>query len=437
MCGIVGVVGKIYKKEEDAFKLMLCLDTVRGPHSTGVVSVGAKEWEYLKVAGTPWELFEMKGFDKLMQVYHTALIGHNRWATVGNVTNDNAHPFAHGDFIGVHNGTLRSTKDLIESDKFETDSEAIYYHMSKEGPEETVKKLDGAFVLAWYNDDIQAVQLVRNKERPLYLCRSKDGFTYFFASEPWILKIALSKCGVDFNEPAAVETETLITIPCENTSYKKEPLLAKIKKVAFKEEIKVITYDYSYPYRNVTHIGDRKRPFVEKKTGDGLRKYLGKVVKFSVHKMMKVNNMDYVSCDLEEDDDTDSEIRVFVKPQSKLARRLLDSTDYFSAKVKKITDDKKAGNYLLVDNRTITEVKGAVLAPVDEAVEDEITGEYEVYNGLMVNADGWYRCTSKGCAWCSQFPKITEAKELVWFGHDQFICSDCKHEPEVMGYISQ
>lgn len=431
MCGIVGVVGKIFKKEEDAFQTLLQLDTVRGPHSTGVVSVTNKSWEYLKVAGTPWELFEMKGWKELMQPFHTALVGHNRWATIGDVTNDNAHPFHHGSFVGVHNGTLRSTKELITPEKFQTDSEAIYHNMSVEGVEETVKKLNGAFTLVWYNDDEEAVQIVRNSERPLYLCRSKDGYTYFFASESWMLRVALSRCGVEFNDPASVETDTLITIPCKNTSYTKEPLLAKVRKVETRVEPPKYHYVYNYKPTNVVPLRGNSRPFVQKGNGDGLRGYLGKVVRFSVHKLCAANNMHYVSCDLEEDVNEDVEVRIYVKPASKLAKRLLESKDYFTAKVKKATLKDEKG-YLLVDSRTLNEV--GVNEPVQG--EEEDGSEYEVFNGKKVSAQGWYALTERGCAWCSDFPRIQDARNIIWFGTDQFICAHCKKEPEVMQYIT-
>ena len=49
-----------------------------------------------------------------------AIIGHNRSATIGNITKDNAHPFRKGDLVGVHNGTIHSLKQSNGS----TDSEA-------------------------------------------------------------------------------------------------------------------------------------------------------------------------------------------------------------------------------------------------------------------------------------------------------------------------
>src|SRR5690348_5835448 len=106
MCGIVLVAGKISKNEEGAFKTLLELDTIRGPHSTGVLSVTHdKIVTVAKSVGTPWDLYDTSSFRSLFSKSHTLLLGHNRYATVGAITKGNAHPFEHDNVVGVHNGT--------------------------------------------------------------------------------------------------------------------------------------------------------------------------------------------------------------------------------------------------------------------------------------------------------------------------------------------
>lgn len=456
MCGIVGCVGKIWKNEEDAFKLMLQFDTTRGPHSTGVLSVRTnhKNWGYLKSVGTPWELMSCKGWAGLINPAHRLLLGHNRWATAGEINNDNAHPFHHGKFVGVHNGTLRGQHRLKDYKKFDVDSENIYYNMDEEGVEETIKKLNGAFALVWYNIEEGVVQMCRNKERPLYLCKSEEGKTYFWASEPWMLKVALGKCGIKHTEPVELEEGKLLTLEVPETLDLSEhaAYLPKIKKV----ELYDATTHYSsnnWSYNTYSNKNDRDGvksnivPFIRPAVGSKqLRAYCGNSVFFSVIGSRSLGNMDYILCEVE--DETSPEIRIFVNQKTKLGRLLLSSNKYFRAKVKGSTAKEKYGNYLTVDHRTIEEVEDTpdvikqleLISQRDESNEGVISEEDKkimlpANNGKMVPLDKWFKATERGCSWCSDFPRVADADALTWFAEDQFLCPSCSKDPSVMQYI--
>lgn len=205
MCGIVGVAGDLSHAGRKAFKMMLMLDTIRGPHSTGVVTVKGTEVHIDKYLGTPWEFFK-KATERFTKGTpdHGAqiLIGHNRYATLGGITEDNAHPFNHGNVYGVHNGTLTYTgqKNVDPDNKFDTDSEALYYQMNEVGLVETYKKLIGAWALVWYNKEQKRVNFIRNKERPLYYAISEDGKMLFWASEDWMIDHACYTHGIKLRE---------------------------------------------------------------------------------------------------------------------------------------------------------------------------------------------------------------------------------------------
>lgn len=196
MCGLVGVVGRIYKKENEAFKDLLRVDVLRGPHSTGIAArPRMQQPKILKKALLPDDLFAMKQATDLFNEYgvNEILMGHNRWATTGAVNHVNAHPFELDKIVGAHNGTLRKQHLLPDHTQFKVDSENIFHSFEKLGVKDTIKLLDGAFALTWFERDENTMHFVRNKERTLYYCFTEDNKTFFYASEPWMLEGVLAR----------------------------------------------------------------------------------------------------------------------------------------------------------------------------------------------------------------------------------------------------
>lgn len=208
MCGIVGMAGSIGIKEEKVFRNLLVFDTVRGEHSTGVAAVHADgDISVSKVVGDPFTLFDSRGFESIMRRPNRVFIGHNRFATTGKVNRKNAHPFEFDNVVGVHNGTLTNKFDIPGTQHLEVDSEAIYHHINKEGVENTIPLLKGAWALVWFDKEKGSVNLIRNKERTLYYSYSKDGKTLFWASEAWMLNVALSRNDIQFETPKLLDVD--------------------------------------------------------------------------------------------------------------------------------------------------------------------------------------------------------------------------------------
>ncbi len=189
MCGLVGVAGKLEFADERLIKQLLVDDYWRGPDSTGLASVRTNNDVHIaKIASHPIDLFDMKHFEKALSGWQSkAFIGHNRSATRGKVSAVNAHPFQFDNIVGAHNGTLstKSHKDLeaAAGQEFNVDSMAIFAAIAKVGIDETVKLLQGAWALTWFDLEVNKLFLLRNDQRPLWYSVSEDFKKVIWASE--------------------------------------------------------------------------------------------------------------------------------------------------------------------------------------------------------------------------------------------------------------
>lgn len=197
-CGLVGIAGKLEYKDEAMMKRLLVFDYFRGPDSTGLASIRNNgDVKIAKGAVGPLDLFDTKKFQETNSGHSSiAFIGHNRLATKGGVNNINAHPFQYGHIVGAHNGTLdQSSWTALEDaigEKHSVDSMAVIHAIEKLGIEETVKLLQGAWALTWYDLEAKTINLLRNDQRPLWMAYSKKFDRLFWASEHKILDLALS-----------------------------------------------------------------------------------------------------------------------------------------------------------------------------------------------------------------------------------------------------
>lgn len=213
MCGIVGVAGKIGIKEDKVMKTLLILDALRGVDSTGIAAVPKNgDVRVVKQLGNPYELFETRGYMPAINRANRAIIGHNRFATQGEVNRKNAHPFEFDTLVGVHNGTLRNKYRLLDSNLFKVDSENLYYHIENEGLDHFLEIVDGAYALVWWDKVNETLNFLRNKERPMWCVKSIDGDTIFWASERWMLEVAIGREDIKIGEYHWMMEDMLYTI---------------------------------------------------------------------------------------------------------------------------------------------------------------------------------------------------------------------------------
>lgn len=199
MCGLVGIAGDCTGSWKDIFQELLLVDTVRGPHSTGAGFVGRQNEEFMldKRLGNPFNLFGQEPFEKAMSLSHPqkVMMGHNRSATIGEKTVDNAHPFKFTNVIGAHNGTLDKwcIKDLTNHNLYGTDSQAIFATIEEKGIDEAIKLMCGAWALVYFDKRDHTLNMIRNGKRPLWYTYSSDRTTLVWASEVEMLEYVLGR----------------------------------------------------------------------------------------------------------------------------------------------------------------------------------------------------------------------------------------------------
>lgn len=221
MCGIVGVISwdgsALAKSHVAVLSDLLYVGALRGTDGTGVFTGnkhGARQ--SLKIGGPPEQLFGCKdwmNFVRFVDHRNTPfIVGHNRWATVGKPTTENAHPFRHGKTTMVHNGTIRGWgKYNEEALKFPVDSEAVCFLIDKYGLEEVMKEITGAWALVYWNEEDKKLRVFRNHERPLHFVEAPNQRLWYFASEARMLQWVLGRGSAQIGEIKAIETNTLLT----------------------------------------------------------------------------------------------------------------------------------------------------------------------------------------------------------------------------------
>lgn len=196
MCGQVGIAGRL-TGHRNLFSSLLLVDHLRGEDGTGVAACKPGKSEVVKAAASAEFMIGTKAYNNV--VYSdtettVALIGHNRFATMGKVIAANSHPFKSRNIVGAHNGTITDKPSLqrLGHDDTMTDSEALIRTIQREGGANVLTELWGAWSLVWFDTSDTTLHMVRNSQRPLHFALIDHDKTLVWSSDSDILKIVLS-----------------------------------------------------------------------------------------------------------------------------------------------------------------------------------------------------------------------------------------------------
>ena len=224
MCGIVGYVGS----QQAAPILLDGLSKLeyRGYDSAGLaVRNGTEETEVIKAKGRLKVLFEKTNGG--VAVPGTCGIGHTRWATHGEPSENNAHPHMSddGNVVAVHNGIIENYQELKNkllrkgyTFYSETDTEVAvklidYYYKKYEGtPVDAINhslvRIRGSYALAVMFKDYPEEIYVARKDSPMIL-GAGDGESFIASDVPAILKYTRNVYYIGNLEMAKVSKEEI------------------------------------------------------------------------------------------------------------------------------------------------------------------------------------------------------------------------------------
>ena len=239
MCGIIGYIGVEEKATNMIIEGLSKLE-YRGYDSAGIaVRDGEKQAEVIKAKGRLKKLIDKtNGGDS---VPGTCGIGHTRWATHGEPSENNAHPHMSddGNVVAVHNGIIENYQEL--KDKLirkgytfysETDTEVAvklvdYYYKKYEGTPvdaltHAMVRIRGSYALAIMFKEYPEEIYVARKDSPMIL-GVENGESFIASDVPAILKYTRNVYYIGNLEMARVRKGEITFFNLDGDEVEKQP----------------------------------------------------------------------------------------------------------------------------------------------------------------------------------------------------------------------
>ena len=242
MCGIVGFTGR--RQAAPILLDGLAKLEYRGYDSAGLAVRGSGDKpEVIKAKGRLRVLYEKTNGGLALQ--GSCGIGHTRWATHGEPSEENAHPHCSDDYavVAVHNGIIENYQELRDklvkrgySFYSQTDTEVAvklidyYYKKYNDGPVDAIARammrIRGSYALAVLFADIPEEIYVARKDSPMII-GVEDGETYLASDVPAILKYTRNVYYIGNMEIARLEKGNVTFYNIDREEIQKE--LTEIK----------------------------------------------------------------------------------------------------------------------------------------------------------------------------------------------------------------
>lgn len=447
MCGLVGMAGELTAKHDRVLKNLLMMDVVRGEDSTGVAFVPRfGEVKVAKQVGDPFVLFNHNSYNKGIAQVNRAMIGHNRYATVGGISRHTAHPFDFDTLVGAHNGTLASKWKLLDNTAFKVDSENLFHHIEQRGLQDALDQLGfhgNAWALVWWDKVNETLNFLRNKERTLYLVTSEDGKQMFWASESWMLHGALARNDIKYGDVTLLPEDTLLSVHINNKGELSKPVLRR--HAAPIPVIQAVQQANSHQHKATKGEANPKKENVVVNITKALPAGTPEI-NGSVSSYLSRKNVTYEILSASRDEDGGeyltlfdrehpyAEVRVYFRPQDAFLKDCLGEDVIGSVSTYIPYSQFPSRGFFKVSPWTIQ----LVTQPGQEggdavAADDEMDNLFPDANGKMVTEAKWKEKYGD-CAYCSIPLDPADRNRFTTAG--ECLCPSCSKSEEALQYVN-
>lgn len=464
MCGIVGYiqVNRVTTSVDEQYRYalaeLLFMDSLRGLDSTGIACIpkDRSNKPFVVKRAVPGYMFiDLPEYRRVTQAQANPgiYIGHNRAATRGEVSDQNAHPFVADHITLVHNGSINNMHALDSGTVSTVDSCHIAHAISRHGPEVVLSKLDGAAILVWHNARENSMNIARTKDREIRWIFDEHG-TCWFASERGMLWTALRRNNIN------VKSEFL-TLP-EFHHYKwvlgeGDETPGKLIKNKFdpfvpKWEQERLAWENKRAEENKMGKGCSVLPFPQKQisSSHGTAHTSGQCAiqttddkeplrRHEYHSKRKINSIDKkLACyGLAVGDEIEVTRTIWMpNPENAALGDMVANWKYQNVPVKVVLPDvpvslwqrQASGRYRVNVYNLIQELVPKAgrhtptlyAKPKPYQMRDLVQGP----RGKLITKDEFEILTEKGCNWCHQSVEVIDHDKTEWIG-DHALCQMC------------
>lgn len=411
------MAGVLYAKYENLTEEFLIVDAIRGKDSVGlcVISQSSEVKVHKKAIGVQ-DFLDLPAYKRCFRGSNKIVIGHNRAATRGAVDNNNAHPFEFENVVGVHNGTLRYRGKLPKAD-FINDSEHLYWSINSQGIAKTWTQLEGAAALAFYDKKEDSLNLIRNKERPLYYTFTKDRKAIFWASESWMLSGILKRNGIDFVEITQLKEDFLYKFNLKDITPKTVLDKVSIKKLqpAFSG------FEGNYHFKGNSYSNRPTSSSTSTFYKDKKHK-VGDTIKISYTGGLPKKGVKFIKAFIT--GDSCQKVIVYLNGSSRLINLIKTGCVRYMGRL----NGYDANNNLLVQGNSVSAniVKGII---EEESVMDS-QGVLITKRDLAI-----LPLQAKDCVWCSSPIQFENGNTLI--DNSTTLCPGCTEDEQVKQYFTE